>query len=216
MSEKTAKTRIADETFILLPEKAAIWEKYHWLLLADLHLGKVSHFRKNGMAITPEAADADLANLKMLIEKYLPKKVIFLGDLFHSHHNREWERLMEMIRSLPDIEWVLIRGNHDILDQDKYRGKNFELLDHLEQDGIILTHEPVDSKSYNLHGHIHPGVRMSGKARQSITLPCFWFGKTHGIFPAFGSLTGLYIIKPAQGDRVFPIIPSQGFVDIKS
>jgi metallophosphoesterase superfamily enzyme len=65
--------------------------------------------------------------------------------------------------------------------------------------------EKVPQGKYNLSGHIHPGVHLEGIARQSMTLPCFYFGKSVGLLPAFGLFTGLARIRPKAGDKVFVI-----------
>jgi metallophosphoesterase superfamily enzyme len=54
-----------------------------------------------------------------------------------------------------------------------------------------------------LSGHIHPCVRLSGKARNSMTLPCFWFAEKFGVLPAFGDFTGTYRVVPKKGDQVY-------------
>ena len=77
---------------------------------------------------------------------------------------------------------------------------------------ILLTHEPMEeipTGTYNLAGHLHPGIRLVGKAKQSITLPCFYFGQQQGILPAFGSFTGLARIHPKKEDRIFVIVENK-------
>src|SRR3569623_749217 len=37
------------ELFELLPQRAIFWKKEKMLLLADMHLGKVNHFRRSGI-----------------------------------------------------------------------------------------------------------------------------------------------------------------------
>ena len=59
---------------------------------------------------------------------------------------------------------------------------------------------------YNLSGHLHPGVNLRGKARQSVTLPCFYFGEQAGLLPAFGTFTGIARIQPKKNDKVFAIV----------
>jgi metallophosphoesterase superfamily enzyme len=58
---------------------------------------------------------------------------------------------------------------------------------------------------YNLAGHIHPGVNLVGRGRQSLTLPCFYFGSRQGFLPAFGMFTGLARIAPKKDDKVFVV-----------
>lgn len=200
------KAYVAGEEISLLPERAILLLQDRILLVADLHFGKVEHFRKNGIALPPHSSRDDIQKLKELVQKTEPTEVIFLGDLFHSEYNNSWEEFRNMILDFPDLKFTLIVGNHDILDHHKY---DFLVLeDQLELRNFIFTHEPLDiiiEGKYNLCGHIHPGVRLRGKAKQSLRLPCFYFGKEMGIMPAFGTFTGTYVIKPQQGDQVFVI-----------
>jgi metallophosphoesterase superfamily enzyme len=48
-------------------------------------------------------------------------------------------------------------------------------------------------------------VKLRGGGRQSLRLPCFYFGKNGAVMPAFGNLTGFHVIRPKKGDRVFVI-----------
>ncbi|MDX1672145.1 MAG: hypothetical protein R3211_07370 [Balneolaceae bacterium] len=72
-----------------------------------------------------------------------------------------------------------------------------------------------DLADYLLSGHIHPAVKLRGKARQSMKLPCFYFGKQQGVLPAFGHFTGTHVIKPQPDDRVYAIV-NQRVVPIKT
>jgi metallophosphoesterase superfamily enzyme len=56
-----------------------------------------------------------------------------------------------------------------------------------------------------LAGHVHPAVRVGGRGRDRLRLPCFWFGPRVGVLPAFGAFTGTHTITPAPGDRVFAV-----------
>ena len=58
---------------------------------------------------------------------------------------------------------------------------------------------------YVLSGHIHPGVKIKGKARQIITLPCFYFGQTNAVLPAFGKFTGKATIKLKEQEISFAV-----------
>lgn len=59
--------------------------------------------------------------------------------------------------------------------------------------------------TYQLCGHVHPCIRLSGKAKQSLRLPCFYFTQHLGLLPAFGGFTGMHAIKPVSGDVVVGI-----------
>lgn len=202
------------EIFLLLPQKAIFWPDQKCLILGDLHLGKVSHFRKNGIALTENAQFKNLEILNDLIKNINPNKVVFLGDLFHSSINSEWLLFEKLILSFPKVEFELIVGNHDIIKKENFDKLNIELVDERIIGPILLSHEPKESDEYYvLSGHIHPGVKLNGKGKQKLLLPCFYFGEKQGLLPAFGSLTGLVNIKVNKKDKVF-IIANQEVISV--
>lgn len=189
----------------LLPQKAIFWEEEKALLLADTHFGKVTHFRKSGISIPDGAALQNLQDLDLLIQKTKPEQVLFLGDLFHSEMNSEWLLFKNLLQKHSTIQFKLIQGNHDIFHEFTYTKSRFEIFEEaLEMKPFILSHEPLEDHTlYNLCGHIHPGVKMLGQAKQALRLPCFYFGESQGILPAFGEFTGLHVLKPKKTDTVF-------------
>jgi uncharacterized protein len=200
--------RILEEQVVLFPQKAMYWQKYEILFLADLHLGKINHFRKSGIPVPSGANDRNLEVLVELIHNTNPKRVIFLGDLFHSHYNPEWEVFGELIKHFAHISFELVVGNHDIMSDHQYERKGILLHDELTIGPFLFTHHPLEDipeDIYNISGHIHPGVELRGKGRQSVTLPCFYFGLRQGYLPAFGSFTGLARIAPKKDDKVFVV-----------
>lgn len=207
----TASVKILDQDFLLIPEKAIFWKQEDALLIADLHFGKITHFRKAGVAIPDGAALKNFNRLQSLLNVYPSTKVIFLGDLFHSELNSEWLAFKNLIKSNTTVSFHLITGNHDILHNTSYSNIDLNVhKDTLKLGPIILSHEPMEDASlYNLCGHLHPGVRIAGIAKQSMRLPCFYFGKKGGVLPAFGEFTGLHIIHPKKGDQVFMIAGDQ-------
>jgi uncharacterized protein len=199
---------LCGEVLELLPQKAIYWKRERALLMADLHLGKVNHFRKSGIPVPSKANEKNLELIVELIESTHPARVIFLGDLFHSHYNPEWEVFGELVKHFQSISFELVLGNHDMLSKVQYARKGITLCNELRLHPFIFTHHPLedmDESLYNLAGHIHPGATLHGKARQSVTLPCFYFGKQQGILPAFGMFTGLARIKPKVDDGVYII-----------
>jgi len=202
---------IQHEKLYLLPEKAIYWAAKKLLLIADLHLGKAAHFRKNGMAVPPQTANRNWKKLHQLFRLHQPQRVCFLGDLFHSTENKEWTVFGELTQSYPDIQFELVMGNHDILEASAYEALGFEVYQESRIEGpFILTHEPLEEPAlYNLCGHIHPGVKLSGKGRQSHKAACFYFGEKQAILPAFGSFTGLAKIPVREQDQIFVIVEDQ-------
>ena len=67
---------LREQQLTLLPQRAIWWEEKRFLLLADLHLGKAGHFRKNGSPIPAAVHWKDLVVLGTLIETYHPEKVV--------------------------------------------------------------------------------------------------------------------------------------------
>lgn len=203
------KAVIAGEEFSLLPQKAMIWPRLETLLLADLHLGKVNHFRRYGIAVPSKANDHNLEIIVDLLRATRPRRVICLGDLFHSHYNTEWEVFGELVSHFRAISFELVLGNHDIMSERQYERKGIQIHEQLQIDRMVLTHHPqeqIEAGCYNLAGHIHPGVCLRGKGRQSLMLPCFYFGKNQGLLPAFGMFTGLARITPRKEEKVFAIL----------
>lgn len=204
---------VGNLSFELLPQKALYWPSEKILLIADLHLGKVNHYRKAGYPVPTRANDENTSILIDLLNYYKPERMLFLGDLFHSHYNEEWEVLGQVIRHFKSVSFELVMGNHDImstLQYDRHRVKVHK--EELQIGNLLLTHAPMHEAGetpldgvYNLAGHIHPGARLLGKGRQALVLPCFYFGKKQGILPAFGSFTGLYPVKVMKGDQVYVI-----------
>jgi DNA ligase-associated metallophosphoesterase len=202
------QVEVFGETLELHPQKAIFWRKERILLLADLHIGKVNHFRKFGIAAPAKANDKNIEVLVDLIWQTKPERVICLGDLFHSHYNQEWEVFGEVTKHFSAISFELVMGNHDIMSEVQYSRKGIKIYDDLQIGNYILTHHPMENvseKLYNLSGHIHPGALLQGKGKQSLRLPCFYFGVYHGVLPAFGMFTGLACIEPKKDEKVFVI-----------
>ena len=193
----------------MLPEKALTLMSNKILLLADLHFGKINHFRRSGIPVPSKANDKNSEFLIDLLNRVRPERVIFLGDLFHSHYNEEWEVLGQVLHHFSACSFELVRGNHDIMSNLQYARHKMQVHEaSLKIGPFELTHEPAPNLSpnyYNIAGHIHPGVHLFGKGRQSLTLPCFHFGEHQGIMPAFGSFTGLATISPKREDNIFVI-----------
>ncbi len=202
------RIEIFGEEMVLYPEKILFLPDRKTLLVADLHFGKVNHFRKSGIAV-PTKANMKNASLLIDVLNFLkPDRVIFLGDLFHSTYNQEWETVAQITHHFSACSFELVIGNHDILSLEKYHQIFLKVSQELTVESFILTHEPkedVPAGMYNIAGHLHPGVRLKGGAGQGLMLPCFYFRSNQAILPAFGSFTGMAKIKPLKGERVFAI-----------
>jgi len=203
-SEKNIK--ILNQTFSLHPSGAMYWQEKTMLLIADVHLGKVAHFRKHGAAVPVEAGYKNLEKLTEVVNHYNPKTVCFLGDLFHSKLNSDWDDFVKWVEyTTPNI--ILISGNHDIIPNYLFEEIKIQVLDTLEMDGFLLTHHPVEeNEKFNFCGHLHPGIKLQGVGRQNMRLPCFFKRKQQLILPAFGTFTGKHILKPQDDDEVYVLV----------
>ena len=200
---------IRDEKLELLPQKAAWLPDRRTLLAADLHFGKINHFRRSGIAVPPAANNKNAEALIDLLNLTKPERVIFLGDLFHSHYNEEWTVLGQILHHFSECAFELVRGNHDIMSEIQYRRYSIKVFEKsLTLGPFELTHEPIEGfggDRYNIAAHVHPGVRLVGKGRQALRLPCFYFGKSQGLLPAFGSFTGFAMVQPKKDDQIFVV-----------
>lgn len=211
--ENELELEICGERLQFHSNRVMYWPAQKTLFLSDPHFGKVSHFRKRGIAVPNQMLEKDYIKLEESILHFNPDTVIILGDLFHSVQNLEWDLLKDFIESFQDIHFQLVIGNHDILSNNTWHDSEFEVFhDHLVNPPFILTHYPMEvahKEYYNLAGHVHPGVRLRGGPGTSVRLPCFFFNHHQGILPAFGDFTGNFKMKPKKGDRIIAIADQQ-------
>lgn len=197
--------KIRNQDFVLHPFGAAYWPEQEVLLVADVHLGKVSHFRKHGSAVPVKAIAENFRKLDILRKDFDPEHIVFLGDLFHSSLNMEWNMFEEWVNNI-DNQVYLIAGNHDIISPLKYEELGIKIFSDVKVDGFHLSHHPEKTEGhFNICGHIHPGFKMRGSGRQILKLSCFFKSQDQMILPAFGEFTGNYFMEPEDGDRVFAI-----------
>jgi DNA ligase-associated metallophosphoesterase len=196
-------------SLVFLKDKALWIKELSTLLIADLHFGKAAHFRKSGIPIPEPVHDMDLYRLQQLHDRLRPKQIFFLGDLFHSDWNEQWEYLNNFLIRFKETQFHLIKGNHDVLSPKSYSQSVLQIHKQpLILERFLLSHEPMNEVPYemlNICGHIHPGVRLVGKARQSVRIPCFFQSQSRLILPAFGNFTGLALVHPAEGDKIWGI-----------
>lgn len=198
---------VAGEKLLLFPQKFLIWEAESLLLVSDCHFGKAAHFRKEGLAIPQTDDIADLHLLFEVARQFQLKTMLILGDLFHSDWNNTLAHLKAHF-SRPGIpELWLCLGNHDKFSVEFYKNLGFQQVDAAFKLGpFLFTHEPIEnSEKYNLSGHVHPGIKLAGKGRQQLNLPCFYFGKQTGLLPAYGSFTGRHTLRAQPEDQIFAL-----------
>jgi DNA ligase-associated metallophosphoesterase len=172
-------------------------------------LGKVAHFRKFGAAVPRLAVHKNFLLLDQLVDQFQPFHICFLGDLFHSSLNKEWQLFENWVAKTP-AKISLVTGNHDIIAPEKFESLGIDLFQELILESFLLTHHPEERESYfNVCGHIHPAIRLRGSGRQHLRLPCFFKTNKQLILPAFGEFTGTHVLKPNKTDEVFVIVEDE-------
>ncbi|RZJ65935.1 MAG: ligase-associated DNA damage response endonuclease PdeM [Flavobacterium sp.] len=205
----TLEIKIHDNTFVLHCSGAVFWKDRSMLLISDVHLGKISHFRRHGIALPKQAFSGNFDRLTKIADFFNAQVICFLGDLFHSKINKEWDIFADWINARSE-KFVLVIGNHDILKPEKYESVGMAIASELKVAEFLFTHEPEERDGYfTFCGHIHPGVHLRGKGRQSMDLPCFFRTKNQMILPAFGEFTGKYILEPSEDDLIYVIADNQ-------
>jgi DNA ligase-associated metallophosphoesterase len=202
---------VAGEPVWLLPERAIFWPQGGTLIAADFHWGKAATFRTAGIPIPGGATSDDLARLDAALERTRAHRLVVLGDLFHARAGRIASRTLAELRRWrglrSEIEILLVRGNHDRHAGDPPPDLRVNCVnDPAFVPPFVLRHQPAATPDgYTIAGHVHPGVVLAGPARQRERLACFLFGEEVALLPAFGSFTGLGIVEPGAGDRLFVI-----------
>jgi uncharacterized protein len=204
---------LQNELFHLLPERALFQPRTRTLFIADLHLGKAETFRAHTIPLPTGATQADLMRLSQALTRTKAKRLVVLGDMLHAVHGRERQLFQEFQnwRELhQSLEIILVRGNHDKGAGDPPDQWKIHCIDApFSETPFVWSHEPVESeRGYVLAGHLHPAVQMTGKGKQRLKLPCFWFRENVGVLPAFTSLSASAVIIPASDDRIYVIAGS--------
>ena len=140
------------------------------------------------------------------------RTLIVVGDMFHSFENRELDWFVKWRNDFSGLEIELVKGNHDILENDWYTRQGIRLhTPYLDLGPFRFIHDQndqdeTDDKRYTLSGHLHPGISLKGGGKQNLRFPCFYFGKKQAILPAFSAFTGTAALTPERGDKVYAIV----------
>ena len=203
-------TNVGGESVELHADRALCWTRTRTLFVADLHLGKAAAFRAGGVPVPRGSTANDLARLSALVAASEAVRLVVLGDFLHAKAGvvpaldaafRAWR---EAHRTLTV---TLVRGNHDLASGDPPPDWGVEVVgEPYALPPFLASHAPVSPRTgYALCGHVHPGVRLSGRGDESVRLPCFVLGRRRAILPAFGRMTGLAIVAPSPDETVVAI-----------
>jgi DNA ligase-associated metallophosphoesterase len=181
---------------------ALYWPEHGLLALADLHLEKGSSFARRGVLLPPYDTAATLARLAALIAHYAPRVVVALGDSFHDGGGPA--RLADTDRAtLKGLQrgrdWVWIAGNHD---PDPAEGIGGRFLAAFTHGGLTFRHEPTESGTAEIAGHLHPVARVVRRGR-AVSRRCFAADSGRVVMPAFGAYAGGLNVRHRAFARLF-------------
>ena len=193
---ETPILRFAGHNFEPLPSGALFWHAQQTLLVADLHLEKMSSFARRGQMLPPYDTGLTLARLEADMRRTGAQRVVSLGDSFHRDEGTT--TLSEVDRARLDTltemaEWLWLAGNHD----PRPHALGGQCLSQVELAGLTLTHEPRRGLTGLVAGHLHPAAHIQIEGR-STRRPCFVHDNRLLILPAYGASTGsINILSPA-------------------
>ncbi len=208
------KHSIHNNDFILHCNRTVFWEQEKILILSDLHIGKTGHFRKNGIGVPPAVAKEDMQRLVDSIQFFKPQQLLIVGDLFHSIENKEHDWFLKWRNDFPNINFILVKGNHDIVAAEWYTQANIEVAQYYwQKNNFTFVHHIQDytttgDAEYIFSGHIHPAVVIKGLGKQSLRFPCFYFTKKYAVLPAFGKFTGTFLVELSKNEKAFAVVNS--------
>jgi uncharacterized protein len=194
--------QVAGTTLLADPDGALFWPDEKLLVVADLHLEKGSAFAKRGVLLPPYDTVSTLARLGRLVEYYIPRILVALGDSFHDDGGPLRMSDIDRIK-LKGLQrgrdWVWIAGNHDPELPPDIGGR---LADTLAIGGLTFRHEPsqraqVSQNAGEIAGHLHPVARVAQRGR-AVSRRCFAGDGHRVVMPAFGAYAGgLNVCDPA-------------------
>lgn len=210
------------ERLVLLPQLAAWLPARRMVLAADLHLGKAEVLREKGAAVPRRVLrglmDETLGRLSdavAVVEGFGGgggvERIVIVGDLIHApcgvtEDVREcWEAWVKL-QSGAGRRIVCVRGNHDRKLEVLCGGMDVEVVERIEEDGVVLTHDPrevVEGKTV-IGGHLHPAF-VVGTVRSGMKLPAFVAGRERVVLPAFTRFATGMTIEVREGERVYVV-----------
>lgn len=182
----------AGETFTPLLSGALYWRGENTLLVADLHLEKMSSFAPKGQLLPPYDTKATLALLARDIHTTGACRVICLGDSFHRDEGTRTlsqEDRKQLNALIGTVDWLWLSGNHD----PSPHQLGGSCADNIAIGDIVLSHEPnaktTEHTTGQIAGHLHPSAHISINGRTT-RRPCFVHDDRLMILPAYGVSTG--------------------------
>jgi DNA ligase-associated metallophosphoesterase len=192
----TVFLRFAGQMFEPLVSGALWWPSEQALLVADLHLEKLSSYAKRGSLLPPYDTSLTLKRLADDVERTGAREVVALGDSFHRDEGTstllDADRL-RLAALMGRVRWTWISGNHD----PSPHALGGACVEAVERGGLTFAHHPRRGTAGLVAGHLHPAARVVADGR-SVRRPCFVHDGRLLVLPAYGASTGtLNIVSPA-------------------
>lgn len=210
---------IGDDHVIMSAERTLFWENESTLIVADLHVGKTGHFRKAGIGVPQQIYKDDLHRLLAQILFFKAERLIIVGDLTHSIANKELDLFRRWRKDFSSLEVHLVKGNHDILEEMWYNEADISVsIGYFQEKKFLFVHDistatikttagiKNSNEQYIFSGHLHPGISIRGRGKQSLHFPCFYFTRKYCVLPAFSHFTGTHSILPKEDEKAFAIV----------
>ncbi len=201
-------------SFQLLADCGLYRPSQSMLFVADTHFGKEATFRRHGIPVPSGSTDATLEKIARMLNQTIARRLCILGDMFHersSLSNGVRQSLENFFADQCDVEFILVRGNHDISVGRLPKDWPIQIVEPgMIIDKVAIGHHPIEVPPGDIYlcGHIHPAIRVSSRTEHFGKLPCFWYSRGQLVLPAIGEFTGTHVVKLAVGDRAW--ITTQG------
>lgn len=194
----------------LLADRALHLPDHGALVVADVHLGKSATFRAHRIPVPGGTTASDLARLDALLAGTAVRELVILGDFLHAKRGVTpglLAQLAEWRARHPGLGVTLVRGNHDAHAGDPPASLGIRCVDAPAPLGEFrLHHHPAsEPDGIVLAGHVHPAVKLRGRGRQSVTLPCFAVRRDLVLLPAFGGFTGSAVLDAGEWEAFYAI-----------
>ncbi len=203
------KLTIRNQACHLLSEKAVYWEERKTLIIADIHIGKGTVFRKAGIPIPQGIMDDDLMNLTRLLHHFKAEKCIIVGDLIHAKSGISEDvkkKFSEWLHSM-ECEFHLVLGNHDYA-LLKSSPEEWPLNIHKKElliEPFYFSHVPMHHEEWFVwSGHLHPKVEIKNRYDR-VVLRCFQIFSNLAIIPAFGFFVGGTMVRKSKDCKIYAI-----------